>query len=633
MVSLLLSAVIGGAFALLVLAINTLRDSEERANHALEVLAAANRLERLVIDVETTQRGYIITGEPSFLGSWDQARAGFAQQSAALNQLATRGNAGQDARARQIVTDGTDYINTYAIPLVRTAQRDVNSARTLAVTEEGRGRVNALRDKFQQFISFEQHIFEAGQDRADAAAHRATVAASVSVAGSIALILLSGGYLNRSVVRPVRRMSATAGQVAGGDLTARMPESGPGEVGVLERSFNKMTRSLETSRDALRRIAEEQAALRRVATLVARGVSPSEVFGAVAAETGHVLGTECTAVSRFETDDTGTVVGAWDRPGAEGQAPPLGSRWPYEATSATGMVLRTGRPARVTRYDPGNGAASSWASRHGIRSAVGCPIVVEGRLWGAILAFSGPGRPQPADAEDRLLGFTELVAMAVANTESRAQLAASRARVVTAADESRRRIERDLHDGTQQRLISLALELRAAEGHEPADQQAIARQWSRTAQGLADAVEELREISRGLHPAVLEKGGLRPALRALVRRAGIPVELSVEVPGRLPERIEVAGYYVASEALTNAAKHAQASLVRLDVAMADQTLRLQVRDNGAGGADPSRGSGLIGLSDRVEAVGGRIDIVSPPGGGTSLQVSIPVPKSGPDPAS
>jgi signal transduction histidine kinase len=623
-VSVLLSAIIGGAFSILALAIDDLRESEDRANHVLEVLVAANRLERLVIDVETTQRGFIITGEPGFLQPWYQARAGFVRQAAALERLAAAGGAGQGMRANQVTRPADSYIRDYSVPLVAAAQRDLGSARTVAVTQEGRHRVDALRDRFQQFTARERQIFQAGQDQADGAAHRAIVAASVSVAGSIVLILFSGGYLARSVVRPVRRASAMAGRVAGGDLSARMPETGPGEVGRLERAFNTMAGSLGTSRDELRRIVEEQTALRRVATLVARGVSPPEVFSAVAAEAGHVLGADCTAVARFEPDSSATVVGCWDKPGIPGLAPPLGSRWPAEESSVAGLVQRTGRPTRLLGYETTGGEASAWAQEHGIRSAVGSPITVEGRLWGVIIAFSGAAEPHPEGTEQRLLAFTELVAMAVANTESRAQLAASRARVVAAADETRRRIERDLHDGTQQRLISLALELRVAEGRVPPEQRSLVQQWPRTAQGLADVVEELREISRGLHPAILEKGGLRPALRALGRRAGVPVELSVRVGGRLPERVEVAAYYVVSEALTNAAKHARASVVEVDVGVTGQTLRLLVRDDGAGGADPSRGSGLIGLSDRVEAVGGRIEITSPPGGGTSLLVTIPV---------
>lgn len=254
---------------------------------------------------------------------------------------------------------------------------------------------------------------------------------------------------------------------------------------------------------------------------------------------------------------------------------------------------------------------------------MGSPIVVERRLWGVIIAFYRAAGSREG-IEGRMLAFTELVAMAVANTESRAQLAASRARVVAAADETRRRIERDLHDGTQQRLISLALQLRAAQALVPPERQDLLQQWSRTAHGLASAIEELREISRGLHPAILERGGLGPALSALARRAALPVELSVRVSGRLPEQVEVVAYYVVSEALTNAAKHARASVVQVDMGVADQELRLLVRDDGAGGADPSRGSGLVGLSDRVEAVGGRIEISSPSGGGTSLLVTIPV---------
>jgi signal transduction histidine kinase len=329
-------------------------------------------------------------------------------------------------------------------------------------------------------------------------------------------------------------------------------------------------------------------------------------------------------VVRFERDGIVTVAGSWDEPGTHGLALLVGSRWPAEEDTVAGRVERTGEPARVSSYDGAVGAGSTWARSHGIRSSVGCPIVVEGRLWGAIIAFSATAAPHPDDTEEHLLAFTELVGMAVANTESRAQLAASRARVVAAADETRRRIERDLHDGTQQRLISLALELRAAEAKLPPEQANLVEQWNRTARGLNDVVGELREISRGLHPAVLEKGGLGPALRTLARRAGMRVDLNVRVRGRLPQRIEVAVYYVVSEALANAAKHARASAVEVDLGVTDGVLRLLVRDDGVGGADASRGSGIIGLSDRVEAVGGTIEVTSPPAGGTALLVTIPV---------
>jgi signal transduction histidine kinase len=624
-VSLLLSTVIGAAFLLLMFAIDALRDLESRATHALEVQVAANVLERLAIDVETTERGFVITGDPQFLEPWRQAQTKFTRQAAALELLARAGDQEQGIRAHQLTTAGESYIRDYSIPVVATAQRDLHSAQTVAITEDGRRRVDALRAKFELFMTRENQIFQEGRDRADASATRAFVAASGSVAGSIVFIMFSGAYLSRSVIRPVRRASDMAGRVADGDLTVRMPETGPAEVGSLERSFNSMADSLRDSHDELRHVAEEQAALRRVATLVARGVSPPEVFAAVAGETGRVLGAQTTAVVRFERDGTATVAGSWDRPGTQELALPPGSPWPALRDGIAGQVQRTGEPARVPDYDQAGGTATAWAREHGIRSSVGSPIIVEGRLWGAVIAFSGTVAPHPDDTGERLPAFTELVAMAVANTESRAQLAASRARVVAAADETRRRIERDLHDGTQQRLISLALELRAAQASVPPEQRSLADQWSRTAQALNDVVEELREISRGLHPAVLERGGLEPALRALARRASVPLMLNVTVSGRLPERIEVAAYYVVSEALTNAAKHARASRAEVDVGVADDTLRLLIRDNGVGGADPSGGSGLIGLSDRIEAVGGRIEITSPPGEGTSLSVTIPLP--------
>ena len=624
----LLSAAIGTSFLLLILAIDGLRDSERRADLSLEVLAASNRHEQLVIDIETTQRGFIIAGDPAFLVPWYQARAGLEKQGDALERLVIPEDAGQETRVRQLTRAANSYVMDYAIPLVAQAQRDLESTRTVQVTREGNERVNALQDKFGQFRTFERQLIHDRQDQAGAAARRAIVAASIAVAGSVALILISGGYLTRSVVRPVRRASAMACRVAGGNLAVRMPESGPGEVGTLERSFNEMAGSLQTNSDERRRIVEEQVALRRVATLVARGVPPPEIFGAVAAETGRALGADCTAVARFEADGRATVVGSWARPGAIQIAPPLGSRWLPDVGGVMEQMRRTGRPARLPDHGFTGGPAAWRTGQLGIHSGVGSPIIMEDHLWGAITAFSGEAEPNPEGTEERLLAFTELVAMALANTESRAELAASRARVVTAADETRRRIERDLHDGTQQRLISLGLELRLAAARVPADNRGLARQLSRTAQGLSEVMAELREISRGLHPAILERGGLGPALRALARRAGVPVEIRADVGRRLPERVEVAAYYVVSEALTNAAKHAHASVVEIDIGVTEQTLRLQVRDDGAGGADQSRGSGLVGLSDRVAAVGGRIEITSPPGGGTILLVTIPVQAAG-----
>jgi signal transduction histidine kinase len=233
-------------------------------------------------------------------------------------------------------------------------------------------------------------------------------------------------------------------------------------------------------------------------------------------------------------------------------------------------------------------------------------------------------RPPPLDTETRLAAFTELVATAIANAESRAELTASRARIVAAADKARRQIERDMHDGAQQQLVSLGLHLRAAQAVVPAELGELNGELDRVAEGLESVQQRLREISRGIHPAILAKGGLGPAIKALVRRSPLPTELDVRAEGRLPERIEIAAYYVVSETLTNAAKHAHASVIHVEAQTADGALRLSVCDDGAGGADPTRGSGLLGLKDRVETLGGTITVQSPIGAGTTVQVELPL---------
>jgi signal transduction histidine kinase len=255
---------------------------------------------------------------------------------------------------------------------------------------------------------------------------------------------------------------------------------------------------------------------------------------------------------------------------------------------------------------------------------------VEGHIWGTMSVSAK--QPLPLDTERRLQKFTELVATAISNAESKSELAASRRRIVAASDEARRRIERDLHDGMQQRLVSLGLGVRAAEASVPPDRGDLRGELSRIAMGLADAVEDLQEISRGIHPAILSKGGLGPALETLANRSTIPVELDVTTDTRVPEAIEVAAYFVASEALANASKHAQASRIAVSLAPRDGSLLLSIRDDGVGGADPARGSGLVGLADRVEALGGSINVQSRPGDGTQITAELPCePGDGPQP--
>ena len=381
--------------------------------------------------------------------------------------------------------------------------------------------------------------------------------------------------------------------------------------------------ALEASRDELARLLEEQAALRRVATLVGRGTDPAEIFSAVAEEVRRLLDADRAGIARYEPDGTSVVISG---AGEEALVTwPVGTRLELRDYLAPAVVGRTGRSARVDE-DAWSGETDPAASRlreRGIRSMVASRIIIDGRLWGAVGASTRRG-PFPSDAADRLTDFTDLVATAVGNAESRAELAASRARIVAAADQVRRRIERDLHDGTQQRLVSLGLELRLAQGLVPADQRELETEIGRVADELTGVVEDLREIARGIHPAILSEGGLGPALRTLARRAAVPVELDVPALGRRPEPVEVAAYYVCSEALTNATRHARASVVSIALEERDGCLHLSIRDDGAGGADPARGSGLIGLRDRVEAMGGALEVSGPPGEGTLILVQLPL---------
>jgi signal transduction histidine kinase len=288
------------------------------------------------------------------------------------------------------------------------------------------------------------------------------------------------------------------------------------------------------------------------------------------------------------------------------------------------LVFETGRPARVDRIADVFGAVDVAVREAGVHSGIGAPIIVEGRLWGVITAGSTLEQSLPADSVARLANFTELLAVGIANAESRAALAASRARVVAAADEARRRIERDLHDGAQQQLVSLMLTLRAARATEQPQLDEVSTQLERTERELAGVLKELREISRGIHPAVLSSGGVGPALRVLAHRSPLPVQLDLQTERRLPAHIEVAAYYVVSEALTNAAKHAHASTVKVDLNVRSALVQLAIRDDGIGGANLGQGSGLIGLRDRVEALGGTLQITSPIGSGTTLLVEIPI---------
>jgi signal transduction histidine kinase/CHASE3 domain sensor protein len=780
----LLALIVGGAFAAVLLTISDLRGTTELRRQTREALVAADTLEKNIIDLETGLRGFIITRDESFLEPSNDARAALPDSARALERF-TAGEPVQLARVRRIVRAMNAYIRQYALPLVAAVRRNDPSVHSVERTVTAKQRVDALREGLKNFRDAERSRLSARDADVDEATRRATAAATVGVAGSILLILVFAGYLTRVIVRPLRRAAVMANRLAGGDLSARMRETDVAEIGTLERSFNVMAGSLEKSRDELASLLAEQAALRRVATLVARGAAPAEVFAATATEVRRLLGTHATALCRYEPDATGTVL-ALETDVELGVR--VGARVTLEGESATGAVFRTGRAARQDSFERATGAVADIARTGGIGASVAAPIVVEGRLWGAVIvssrgralpadteqrlgdfgelvattiantesraalarildqqaalrrvatlvaraappaevftavahelgrllgadtaaivrrdpddmttvvarwgtgadempvgsswklepsmilaavvqtgrsvrvddgsracrafgdaiqstriasAVATPvlvagrlwgativatgGDPLAADAEQRMADFTELVATAIANADGRAQLIASRARLLTAGDDARRRVVRDLHDGAQQRLVTTIMSLKLAQEARQNDDEAVDALIADALERAEQANAELRELAQGILPPVLARGGLRAGVNALVSRLRVPVD--VAVPGeRLPREIEASAYFVVAEALTNVVKHSHAHSAEIKASVEGSVLHVDVCDDGVGGARAD-GTGLLGLQDRLSALGGRLRVESPPDGGTRIAATLPL---------
>jgi signal transduction histidine kinase len=408
--------------------------------------------------------------------------------------------------------------------------------------------------------------------------------------------------------------------------TSKGPNPFPAETESRLQDFTELVATAIANTEArsqVDRLAEEQAGLRRVATLVARGVPPAEVFEAVAREAGQLLGVDAMHMGRYD-DGAAISVAGWSR---SGDHLPVGTRVELDGTNVASLVLQSGRPARIDGYSAASGATAE-RLRHGlgVYSSVAVPIVVDDRLWGLMIASSKQYQPLAADTESRLLGFTELVATAISNAEARTELAASRARLVAAADEERRRVVRDLHDGAQQRLVHTVIMLKIAEG-ELRDQEGRASELVTEALAHAQsATAEVRELAHGILPSVLTHGGLPAATHALASRMTVPVEIDVSA-SRLPEQTEATAYFVVAEALTNVAKHARAQHATVTGRVDNGALRIEVRDDGEGGAR-TEGGGLIGLRDRVATLDGTLTVDSPPGRGTVVTATIPPPARG-----
>jgi signal transduction histidine kinase len=377
------------------------------------------------------------------------------------------------------------------------------------------------------------------------------------------------------------------------------------------------------TREDLRRLADEQTALRRIATLVAHGSQPTAVFEAVCEETGRLFGAATVNLARFTPEGFNQTMAGWSLRGVH---VPTGTLLPLEGDTINALVQRTAAPGRFDSYQGASGELAERLRQLGVRSELGAPVIVEGQVWGALIAGTDEPQPLPPGTEERLAGFAELIATAVSNATARSELIASRARIVQAADEQRRRVVRDLHDGAQQRLVHAVMTLQLAQGQADAPPE-VAELVGNALEHARGAIEELRELAHGIHPALLTTRGLAAAVEALAERASVIVR--VEIPEhRYPPAVESAAYFVAAEALTNVAKYAHASKARVVAVERGASLVLEIEDDGVGGAKPLAGSGLAGLQDRLAAFNGTLDVDSPPGTGTRVRAEIPLPSPG-----
>jgi GAF domain-containing protein len=580
-------------------------------------VGVASRCGRLPVDTEQRLAGFTELVATAIANA--QARTelrGFAGEQAALRRVATlvaRGAPPEEAFAA-VAAEVTRVIDVDVSFLSRYAR---DGTATVVAVSSLPSAVPVGTQFAQGGRNIHTLVFKTGQPAriegyAEASGPAASVARETGVLSAVGVPITVEGQL-----WGVMAVANTHDKLLPTDTEARL-------AGFTELVATAIANA--QARTELRGFAGEQTALRRVATLVARGAAPQEVFAAVTAEAGRAVSADFTSLWRYDPDGAVTAVGNW---GADRPYPmPVGTWLPAGGANVHTDVFRTHRPARLDRIekDPGAGLAPSIAA--GVRSGVGVPAWVEGKLWGVMVA-SSTGEPLPADTEARLAGFTELVATAIANAEAQAALRASRARIIAAADATRRQIERELHAGAQQRLVTLALQLRAAQADVPPGAAGLAAELDQVAGGLTGVLEELREFARGIHPAILADGGLGPALRTLARRCSIPVSLDAPVRGRLPEPVEVCAYYVVSEALANAAKHSGAAAVTVRVLADGDALTVQVRDDGVGGARLGAGTGLLGLKDRVEALGGRFTLHSTPGEGTTVIAQLPLTTQSP----
>jgi PAS domain S-box-containing protein len=434
---------------------------------------------------------------------------------------------------------------------------------------------------------------------------------------------LTDGTAESGIVARVTRPDGPAAWVSASSGPVR---DAAGRIAGVVTSLSDITsrreaeeRLVASERDT-RRLAEEQSALRRIATEVAAEAPPHALFAQVTEEVGRLLGAPSARVVRYEENERATIVGGWTD---DGDGLPVGASVRLDGDTVLARVRRSGQVERIEGYEGIGGELAERLRARGYRASVAAPVRVGGRVWGALVASAGDLGDLDEGAERRLRDVAELVAQALANADAREMLAASRARIVEAGDAERRRLERNLHDGAQQHLVALAVQLRLIRTAIDSDVPGARGALDSAITELRDALEELRELARGIHPAVLTDYGLERAVTALAARSPVPVEIAAMPEERLPPPVEAAAYYIIAEAITNVAKYAAASHIVVTVDQVDDCTRVEVTDDGVGGADPAAGSGLRGIADRVEALNGRLHVTSPVGGGTTVRAEIP----------
>ena len=540
---------------------------------------------------------------------------------AASSRVALRRLAGEQAAVRHVATlvaEGSSLSDLFAAVARAVAQAiDADAIAVERIDADRSTTVIASLDAPSFPIGRRRSLDKAGLRASVMASGRPVRVADVSVVDGAIGAALRDSAIRSLVAAPIVVSGAVWGLMwAGGKRAEPLPAAAETRLRDFAE-FAAVAVANAESRNRLRRLADSEASLRRVATLAAEGATPEELLAAVAGEAARILDGSTVAIVRYDDGDSFEVVAAHNDPVFE-----VGSTWPVEDSSLAAAVRAARAPVRLDNF-------------------FGAPIVVDGDVWGMVvvglrqrrealprftawytsrmLSSSVPSE----EIESRLASFTELVGTAISRAEAHAEVIASRARIVEAGDEAMRRIERDLHDGTQQRLVALALHLQRVRADAPTEERDTYAALGHVELELKSVIDEVHELSRGVHPAQLAEGGLRPALRALARRSPIPIDLNVDVPERPTASVETAVYYVVSEAIANAIKHSQATSLFVTVTLDSGAIRATVADDGVGGAEIGAGSGLTGLSDRVDALAGRFEVVSPPAGGTTISVELP----------